>query len=69
MDQRPEAKEGQRRATGAGAPAKGEGAVVMIDWPRVVVELGRRGQGQCFGDVREGCGKGAYPWLCKVPCG
>jgi hypothetical protein len=27
-------------------------------WPRVVVELGRIGQGQCFGDVREGCVKG-----------
>jgi hypothetical protein len=28
-------------------------------WPRVMVQLGRLGPGQCFGDVREGCVKGA----------
>ncbi|KIZ06964.1 hypothetical protein MNEG_0993 [Monoraphidium neglectum] len=39
-------------------------------WPRVVVQLGRLGPGQCFGDVREGCVKGAcgYSAVADAPC-
>ena len=69
---------------GAGLTSDPGGAAVIDDggdederlppeqraWPRVVVELARLGQGQCFGDVRPMCGRGAarYSVVADAPC-
>ncbi|KAI8470797.1 MAG: hypothetical protein J3K34DRAFT_521104 [Monoraphidium minutum] len=55
---------------GGGGNAAGGGEEGDAAWSRVFVELGRLGPGQCFGDVREGCGRGScgYSAVADAPC-